>query len=84
MDKKVSKYQNFHCYLLLAAENFLLAEQFEITASSSASKLPACANTRNHKSWKIIVWHSTTLYNIVLQVDMKFYVNMNESFQEGV
>ena len=32
-------------YLLLAAENFLLAEQLQISAGSSASKLPARADT---------------------------------------
>ena len=57
MDRKVLKYQNFYCYLLLAAENFLLAEQFQITASSSASKLPARANTSAmNKSIKTINW----------------------------
>ena len=40
------KNKDFYCYLLLAAENLLLAEQLLISASSSASKLPARANTR--------------------------------------
>ena len=39
------KNKDFYCYLLLAAENLLLAEQLQISASSSASKLPARANT---------------------------------------
>ncbi len=39
------KIKIFYCYLLLAAENLLLAEQLRISASSSASKLPARANT---------------------------------------
>ena len=41
------KHKDFYCYLLLAAENSLLAEQLQISASSSASKLPARANTTN-------------------------------------
>ena len=46
LDRKVLSYEDFHCFLQLAAENFLLAEQFQISASSPASILPACANTK--------------------------------------
>ena len=41
------KKKDFYCYFLLAVENLLLAEQLQISASSSASKLPARANTSN-------------------------------------
>ena len=44
------KNKDFYCYLLLAAENLLLAEQLQISACSSASKLPACANTNWNSS----------------------------------
>ena len=47
------KNNDFYCYLLLAAENLLLAEQLQISASSSASKLPARANTNLMSSIQI-------------------------------
>ena len=54
--KFCEKIKDFHCYLLLAAENLLLAEQLQISASSSASKLPARANTNLMSSIQIRIW----------------------------
>ena len=84
MDREVSKYMNFHCYLLLAAENFLLAEQFQITASSSASRLPARANTSRKEIFQRVEMYQTAdiSTNTEISIDClytKFCSDMNRS-----